>query len=69
MFPCKVGAPVFSIAVYLARGMWLALDPDVLASIYSDLDSFRKAMIETGRRNRDIIKIHKLNLWSPLFFV
>uniref|UniRef100_A0A3Q7HFF4 Aminotransferase-like plant mobile domain-containing protein n=2 Tax=Solanum lycopersicum TaxID=4081 RepID=A0A3Q7HFF4_SOLLC len=26
-------------------------------------------MIETGGRNRDINEIHKLNLWSPLFFV
>ena len=42
MFPCKVGAPVFSITVNLARGMWLALAPAVLASIYMDLDSLRK---------------------------
>ncbi|KAH0651504.1 hypothetical protein KY284_031416 [Solanum tuberosum] len=68
VFPCKIGAPVFSIAVSLARGMRLALAPAVLASIYRDLGSLRKAMIETGR-NRDRIGIHKLNLWSPLFFV
>ena len=69
VFPCKVSAHVFSIAVSLARGMWLTLAPAVLASIYRDLDSLRKAMIETGKKNRDIIKMHKLNLWSPLFFV
>ncbi|XP_015081584.1 serine/threonine-protein phosphatase 7 long form homolog [Solanum pennellii] len=69
VFPCKIGAPVFSLAVNLARGMRLALAPAVLASIYRDLGSLRKAMIETCGRNRDISEIHKLNLWSPLFFV
>ena len=42
VFPCKIGAPVFSLAVNLARGMRLALAPAVLASIYRDLDSLRK---------------------------
>ena len=69
VFLSKVGAPIFSIAVNLARGMRQALAPAVLASIYRDLGSLRKAMIETSRRNRDIIEIYKLNLWSPLFFV
>ena len=69
VFLSKVGAPIFSIAVNIARGMRQALAPAVLASIYRDLGSLRKAMIETGGRNRDISEIHKLNLWSPLFFV
>ena len=69
MFPCIVGSPIFSIAVNMAGGIRLELSPGVLASVYRDLGSLRKVMIETGRRNRDIIKIHKLNLWSPLFFV
>ncbi|KAK4706712.1 hypothetical protein R3W88_033724 [Solanum pinnatisectum] len=68
VFPSKIGARVFSIAVNLARGIRLALAPVVLASIFRDLGSLRKAMIETGR-NRDRIDIHKLSLWSPLFFV
>uniref|UniRef100_A0A3Q7GT49 Aminotransferase-like plant mobile domain-containing protein n=1 Tax=Solanum lycopersicum TaxID=4081 RepID=A0A3Q7GT49_SOLLC len=65
----KVGAPIFSIVVNVARGMQQALAPAVLASIYRDLGSLKKDMIETSRRNRDLIEIHKLNLWSPLFFV
>uniref|UniRef100_A0A3Q7J8R2 Aminotransferase-like plant mobile domain-containing protein n=1 Tax=Solanum lycopersicum TaxID=4081 RepID=A0A3Q7J8R2_SOLLC len=69
VFPCKVGDPVFSITVNLDRGMRLALDPIVLACIYREMGSLRKAMIETGRRNRDIIDIYKLNIWSPLIFV
>ena len=69
VFPCLVGSPIFSIAFNMARGMRLALSPGVLASVYRDLGSLRKVMIETGRRNKDMIEIHKLNLWSPLFFV
>ena len=53
----------------MARGMRLALSPGVLASIYRDLGSLRKVMIEAGRRNKDMIEIHKPNLWSPLFFI
>ena len=69
VFPCIVGSPIFSIAFNMARGMRLVLSPGVLPSIYRDLGSLRIVMIETGRRNKDMIEIHKLNLWSPLFFV
>ncbi|KAL3333508.1 hypothetical protein AABB24_033534 [Solanum stoloniferum] len=73
VFPCKIGAPVFSIAISLARVMRLALSPDVLASIYRDLSSLKQAMImassEVPGSNGDRIDIHKLSLWSPLFFV
>uniref|UniRef100_K4BQI5 Aminotransferase-like plant mobile domain-containing protein n=1 Tax=Solanum lycopersicum TaxID=4081 RepID=K4BQI5_SOLLC len=69
VFPCIVGSPIFSIAFNMARGMRLALSPGVLPSIYRDLGSLRIVMIETGRRNKDKIEIHKLNLWSSLFFV
>ncbi|KAH0651503.1 hypothetical protein KY284_031415 [Solanum tuberosum] len=73
VFPCKIGAPVFSISVSLARGMRLALAPAVLASIYRDLGSLKQAMImassEVPGRNGDRFDIHKLSLWSPLFFV
>uniref|UniRef100_M1B3B5 Aminotransferase-like plant mobile domain-containing protein n=1 Tax=Solanum tuberosum TaxID=4113 RepID=M1B3B5_SOLTU len=53
--------------------MRLALAPAVLASIYRDLGSLKQAMImassEVPGRNGDSFDIHKLSLWSPLFFV
>ena len=69
VFPCIVGSPIFSIDVNMARGMRLVLSPGVLPSIYRDLGLLRMVMIETGRRNKDIVEIHKLNLWLSLFFV
>ncbi|KAK4713541.1 hypothetical protein R3W88_019448 [Solanum pinnatisectum] len=53
------GAPIFLMDVNLARGIRLALAPVVLASIYREL----------GFRNGDKFDIHKLSLWSPLFYV
>ncbi|KAK4706710.1 hypothetical protein R3W88_033722 [Solanum pinnatisectum] len=73
VFPCKIGAPIFSIVVSLARGMRLELAANILASIYRDLGSLKQAMImassEVPHRNGHIFDIHKLSLWSPLFFV
>ncbi|KAH0650338.1 hypothetical protein KY284_030250 [Solanum tuberosum] len=66
-------APVFSIAVNLARGMRLELAPVVLGSIYRDVGSLKQVMImassEVPGRNGDKFDIYKLSLWSPLLFV
>ncbi|KAK4713548.1 hypothetical protein R3W88_019455 [Solanum pinnatisectum] len=58
VFPCKIGALVFSIVVILARGMLLALAPVMIM-----------ASSEVTGRNGDRFDIHELSLWSPVFFV
>ncbi|KAG5590411.1 hypothetical protein H5410_040925 [Solanum commersonii] len=53
------GAPVFSIAVSIDRGMRLALAPTAMIMTSS----------EVPRKNGDKFDNHKLSLFSPLFFV
>ncbi|KAK1355358.1 putative C globular stage [Heracleum sosnowskyi] len=61
----------FSIAIYLARGIRIALAPPVLASLYRDLSLLKQGILVTAELNRNKCENNyvALTLSSPIQFV
>ncbi|KAL8093398.1 uncharacterized protein LOC141693229 [Apium graveolens] len=61
----------FSVAIYLARGIRIALAPPVLASLYRDLSLLKHGILVTAEvsRNEDENNYVALTLSSPIQFV
>ncbi|KAL1819366.1 hypothetical protein DCAR_0415621 [Daucus carota subsp. sativus] len=66
-----VNRETFSIAIYLARGIRIALGPPVLASLYRDLSLLKQGIVATSElsRNKDEESYIAVTLWSPIQFV